>query len=626
MKQLFRILAATFAVMSLFSCTDKANPTPAALENVEITDSAIHLFKGGIQSFNFKVTPANATFNYEVGSDNCSVSLEISTASGNNTPMYYKLISIEQVDRAGGIYKASVQDKSNGSNYNDKVVLKINTTDEDGKTMTITSNTINVGYAGTTMMSMSLLKENNPTAVYQDLALNIDASAKKISIASPFISNPNLVMTFETNGMKVLVNGVEQVSGETVNDFSEPVTYTVVAGEDVTQDYIVTVTYSGLPVLFINTPNNKTIPDKNSDWLNETEIKLYKADWTIDLEGTTGIRGRGNSTWNYAKKPYALKLDSKSKVLGMPKHKRWVLLANWMDRTIMRNRISFAVAMKTSLAWTPHGEFVELILNGQHKGNYYLCEHIKVDENRVNIDELEDDKTDSGYIMELDSYFDEVNKFRSQYYNLPYMFKDPDEVNSAQFSFLQNYVNTLEYALYNNTKFAAREYTQYMDVDSFIDWWFVHELTGNEEPRHPKSSYMHKDAGGKLTMGPVWDFDWETFKTKNRFLLINRTDNAKVIYYDRLFQDSQFKARVKERWNAQVAGFREISAYIESEAERIKGSESMNHKMWPITLDSPGCQGLVNEDESLTFKEAVAKMKSAYEGKLNWMDSQISNW
>ena len=626
MKLLLRILAIPVAIVTLFACTDKANPTPAMLENIEINESAIFLYKGGIQTFTFKVTPANATFNYDVESDECGVSIAISSASSNAAPLYYKLIGIEPVDKGAGTYKASIQDKSNSEDYNDKVVIKIETTDAEGKTKTITSNTINVGYAGTNLMSMSLLKENNQTAVYKDLTLDVDASTNKISISSPFISSPNLVMTFETNGMKVLVNGVEQVSGETVNDFSEPVTYTVVAGEEVSAEYTVNVTYSGLPVLFINTPNNATIPDKHSDWLTNTEIKLYKADWTIDLEGTTGIRGRGNSTWNYAKKPYALKLDSKSKVLGMPKHKRWVLLANWMDRTIMRNRISFAIAMKTDLAWTPHGEFVELILNGQHKGNYYLCEHIKVDENRVNIDELEDDETDSGYIMELDSYFDEVNKFKSSYYKLPYMFKDPDEINSAQFSFLQNYVNTLEYALYDNTKFANREYTQYLDVDSFIDWWLVHELTGNEEPRHPKSSYMVKDKGGKLKMGPVWDFDWETFMTKNRFILINRSDNTQVLYYSRLFQDPQFKARAKERWNALEAGFREIPAYIESEAERIKGSESMNHKMWPITLDSPGCQGLVNKDESLTFEEAVARMKSAYEGKLNWMDSQISNW
>jgi hypothetical protein len=298
----------------------------------------------------------------------------------------------------------------------------------------------------------------------------------------------------------------------------------------------------------------------------------------------------------------------------MPKHKRWVLLANWMDRTIMRNRISFAIAMKTGLAWTPRGEFVELILNGQHKGNYYLCEHIKVDENRVNVDELEDDKTDSGYIMELDSYFDEVNKFRSQYYNLPYMFKDPDEVNSAQFTFLQNYVNTLEYALYNSTKFASREYTQYMDVDSFIDWWLVHELTGNEEPKHPKSSYMHKDAGGKLTMGPVWDFDWETFTDNLKFRIPD------CMYYGRLFEDPEFKALTKERWNSLKANFETIPDFIEAQAEYIKNSEAMNFEMWPNVGYN------INKDTHLSFDEAILKMQEFYLAKLNWMDSEINAW
>ena len=309
----------------------------------------------------------------------------------------------------------------------------------------------------------------------------------------------------------------------------------------------------------------------------------------------------------------------------MPKHKRWVLLANWMDRTILRNRIAFAVAMKTGLAWTPRGEFVELILNGKHVGNYYLCEHIKVDKNRVNVDELEDGKTDSGYIMELDSYYDEVNKFKSQYFYLPYMFKDPDEVNYAQFSFIQNYVNNMEASIYDNTRFASREYTQYLDIDTFIDWWLVHELTGNEEPKHPKSSYMNKNTGGKLKMGPVWDFDWGTFMPLNKWTILNRSEQGLNRFYDRLFQDAQFKARAKERWDSLEPGFREIPAYIESEAARIKGSESMNHKMWPCnTQDVIGY--IVNQDEHMTFEQAVSRMKTAYEDKLNWMDQQIGNW
>ena len=295
-----------------------------------------------------------------------------------------------------------------------------------------------------------------------------------------------------------------------------------------------------------------------------------------------------------------------------------------MDRTLLRNRISFAVAMKTGLKWTPHGEFVEVILNGKHIGNYYLCEHIKVDKNRVNVDELTDDVTDSGYIFELDSYFDEVNRFKSAYYDLPYMFKDPDDVNSAQFSFMQNYVNTLEASLKDNTRFAAREYTGYIDVDSFIDWWLVHELTGNEEPKHPKSSYMHKNTGGKLTMGPVWDFDWGTFMPHTKFVVLNRTDGLKCIYYDRLFQDPQFKQRVKERWNMFESGFREVSGYIQSEADRIRNSESMNHTLWPITQDVIGYYP--NGDETKTFDQAVSRMITAYSEKLEWMDTTINRW
>ena len=130
------------------------------------------------------------------------------------------------------------------------------------------------------------------------------------------------------------------------------------------------------------------------------------------------MRGRGNSTWNYPKNPYAFKLDDKAEILGMPKHKRWVLLANWMDRTLLRNRTSFQIAASTGLAWTPNGEFVEVILNGQHIGNYYLCEQVKIDENRLDINDPYDaedaysgNPADYGYLLEADDSYDETWKF-----------------------------------------------------------------------------------------------------------------------------------------------------------------------------------------------------------------------
>lgn len=605
---------AMIAMCGIHSCTDNGEMS-TTLKSIKLDVTKIALEKNHFGTFTFKVTEPGAKFNHEIGSDDCQISFEVVKSSTTGSKPY-QFTSVSSLGK--GKYEVLVKDLGKSDSYQEQVVIRISADTE------VVSEPITITSSGSSIFSMTILKANNETAVYEDIDLTCNNG--RFTVKSPLISKPNLILSFETNGDKVLIGETEQISGETANDFSEPVTYKVVSASGSTQEYVVDITYSGLPVMYIKTANNAAIPSKHEDWLEGTEIKLYNTDWEVDYEGTNdNIRGRGNSTWNYAKKPYALKLDSKAKILGMPKHKRWVLLANWMDRTMMRNRIAFAVAMKTDLAWTPHGEFVELFVNGVHKGNYYLCEHIKIDENRVNIDELDDTKTDSGYMMELDTYYDEVNKFRSQYYNLPYMFKDPDEVNNTQFDFLQKYVNDMEASLKDNTKFAAREYTNYIDMDSFADWWLVHEITGNAEPRHPKSSYMHKDKGGKFHMGPVWDFDWETFKPNTSDKLILK-DTYSCLYYARLFQDSQFKAKVKEQWNKHEAGFRDIITFIESEGERLKGSDAMNHEMWPITLDSPGCQGLVNGDEGMTFEEAVTRMKNAYSQKLEYMDQQISKW
>ena len=181
--------------------------------------------------------------------------------------------------------------------------------------------------AETTFISFSFSIENNPGSVLK----NIDAKIvdHEIWISSPFISQPQLKATFDSKAEKVLVNGKEQVSGVTINDFSVPVIYKLISAEGKEREYKVNLSYSGLPVVIIDTPNHATIPSKHEDWLEEATITVLNPDGTEDYSGTTSIRGRGNSTWSFPKKPYALKLDKKAEILGMPKHKRWVLLANW---------------------------------------------------------------------------------------------------------------------------------------------------------------------------------------------------------------------------------------------------------------------------------------------------------
>jgi hypothetical protein len=375
----------------------------------------------------------------------------------------------------------------------------------------------------------------------------------------------------------------------------------------------------GLPRVYVATPDGVGVTSKTV-WLENCSIRIVDESGVENLNVKTSIRGRGNNTWGYPKKPYAIKLDSKSEVLGMPKHKRWVLLANWMDRTLLRNDVAFEMARRI-MDWAPRGKFVELFLNGEHQGNYYLCEQIKVDENRVDINELEDTDTEGdaitgGYLMELDTYFDEVNKFKSSIMKLPYMFKEPDEdvLNEQQFAYMQNYVNRLEEVLYDDAAFALRDYAKYIDIDTYIDWWLVHEVTFNGEPNHPKSSYMHKDKGGKLKAGPVWDFDWGTFVPTTTTLRL-----SKAIYYERLLQDPVFLARVKERWTELKPKFEEIPAFIEAEKARLSKSADINIKLWPISSRTNG-------DETLRYDAAVKRMINAYNGRLQTLDRVIGQF
>lgn len=373
---------------------------------------------------------------------------------------------------------------------------------------------------------------------------------------------------------------------------------------------------TGLPLVVINIPGNREITSKNN-WTDAVEMKIYNEKGELDYEGSMQMKGRGNSTWNQPKKPYALKLNSKSKILGMKKHKRWCLLANYADRTKMRNAVAFEVSKKTGLDWTPSGQWVELVINGTHRGNYYLCEQVKIDNNRVDINELDPNATEGeaitgGYIFEIDAYFDELYKFRSSGFNYPWMFKDPDEVNTAQFNYVQKYVSDMETAIKMITTGDYESYKTYIDIESFIDWWFVYELMENPEPYYLKSTYLFKDMNGKIKMGPVWDFDWALTITSVSDYTIKNT-----LYYNYLFNDPTFVTTVKERWEMFKTGMDEIPQYIETIRKKLNKSQKLDKDKWGVISN-----GWPNY-ESGDYDAAIDKIKDAFIAKLGFMNERI---
>ena len=373
-----------------------------------------------------------------------------------------------------------------------------------------------------------------------------------------------------------------------------------------------------LPVVVIHTQNKADIKDKEN-WISGT-MTIDGINKFDNYAGTMSIRGRGNSTWTNPKKPFAIKLDNKSEILGMPSHKRWVLLANYMDRTLMRNKIAFEISKVTDLEWTPRGEFVEVMLNDVHLGNYYLCEQIKLDKNRVDIAEMkasdiDEESITGGYLIEMDLYYDEVNKFRSEICDLPVMLKEPEEIQPQQFEYIQNYINSFERALYSEDFAITREYASYIADTTFVDWWIVMELTRNFEASHPKSCYIYKDRLGSLKAGPVWDFDWGTFTHKSDFIAMD------AIWYSRLFKDPVFVRTVKARWERFKPQLEEIVLLMENERKNLSNSAELNDAMWSISNDD-----VVNGDEHLSYSDAVKQMKKNYEERLTWLDSKIRSF
>jgi spore coat protein CotH len=452
-------------------------------------------------------------------------------------------------------------------------------------------------------------------------AKSITVNSKTISVRMPYGSDVTSLRTAFSGDATITVNG-ETVTNNVANiDFSDPVTLAI--GDNT---YTVTISYSNLPIVYITTPDHvgitskETYVEKSSFVIGNTENGKY--DLTV-AEGLN-IKGRGNSTWSYPKKPYAVKFDKKQSILGMPKDKSWVLLANWMDRTVMRNAVAFEIAKRTkALAWTPNGDFVEVVLNGKFLGNYYLCEKIKISSDRVNITEIdntknvitEGDDLTGGYLVELDTYYDETYKFKTATKELPVNFKSPDEdVPDEQISYLQNYFNNIESILYSDDfPTNTGNYEDLIDVDSFIDWWFVHELTENAEPNHPKSSYMHKDKLGKLIAGPVWDFDWATYIPGRTTFKI-----AGAIWYDGLFKDPVFVSRIKEKWSESKSDFESVVNFIDTESVRIKESAEYNCELWPITQN-------INGDETLDYLSAVTRLRAAYVERIGVLDKLINN-
>ncbi len=519
------------------------------------------------------------------------------------------------------------------------------------------------GQAGCQLTAWQFTQDLNPWLLW-DVAFNKECDDRVWVTAK---DHPNLVgrpviPTFDFEGDAITFNGEAIESGVTAVELLAE-NELVITSDTARAEYQISITEetNGLPVVLIDT-DGAPIPDK-IDYVDST-ISVLGADiyGGDDIyAAVAGIKLRGNSTMGYAKKPYRIKFDKKQDVFGLGKAKSWVLLANYLDPASIRNDIAYAFGERLNTVtsgltgfsmYVPRMRPVEVYLNGVYKGLYDMGDHVQVDGTRIDIDDSGDELDDNdvqlfpeanvGYHLEVEDssrvipeYENEGTEFfiirntTSDGGTLYVQFKTPEIPSAEQKAYISNYLQTV------NDLIRARDERvwDYIDMDGFIDWYLVNELFKNTDSGFLSSVKMFKDKDGKLSMGPVWDFDLGSGAvaysdiddpTGWRTRAQDRCD-----WYVNLFKMDEFVDAVNERWAAlhEAGVFDAIFEDIENLTAYLDKSANEDYDLWHDTyvsevnatdwLSVPSIQ--LTEKWDVQVQYFITYMKA----RIAWIDEQF---
>ncbi len=403
---------------------------------------------------------------------------------------------------------------------------------------------------------------------------------------------------------------------------------------------------TNLPTVSIHTYSGNDPVDK----VNELESNL-----TITYDGGMRIqeypiltRCRGNASIGFPKKPYRIKFnDGKSHHMlkGSPlespaKAKKWTLINNYGDKTLMRNILAFEFSRRLGMPYTVYCQAVDVIMNGEYKGCYQLCDQITVDPNRVPITEMEPYETEGdeltgGYMVEVDAHASEEPSWFNSTRGNPVTIKSPDEddIVTAQKNYIRNYFNQMESALFGtNYKDPSKGYRQFIDVESFDRHFIVGEFSGNTDTYW--STYMYKERGeSTFTIGPCWDFDLafnndsRTYPVNNRSDWVYRSGGSAAgnmrSFVDRLISDEYALNRMKSIWrdmrNSGAFSDESLVAYVDSMEEELRASANLNFIRWPI-LNS---RVHLNAFALGSFEAEVNVVRTYIPERIAWIDNKL---
>lgn len=396
---------------------------------------------------------------------------------------------------------------------------------------------------------------------------------------------------------------------------------------------------TNLPVIVIHTRNSEDIVEK--ELYLQGIVSIISNDGTKIYSDSLNIRGRGNNSWTHPKKPYRMKLYNKTKLLNLPaKAKNWTLINNYGDKTLMRNLLAFEISRRFDMKYTSAGTPVDVILNGEYKGCYQLCDQMEVGKGRVDITEMAPEdilqpELTGGYFIEIDAYADqEISWFKSAMKNIPVTIKSPkdDEIVKEQANYIRTYFNKLESRLFSDSYADPAEgYRSLLDTKSFLKHFLIGELCGNTDTYW--SVYMYKDRNeDKFFTGPVWDFDLAFENDKRTYPISSLSDyiyrtkgsaaNGMRDFVDRILNEKGSKNELSEIWsearNNQNITVESLQTFVDSMANVLDASQTLNFKRWNIMNE------IVHENPTIrgSYQKEVDAIKNYLNNRIPWLDQK----
>lgn len=415
-----------------------------------------------------------------------------------------------------------------------------------------------------------------------------------------------------------------------------------------------------LPLFTINTNGSAIVDEPKID----AELNINQAD-IVSFTGKIGIEIRGASSQMFPKKSYGLETrdenneDLDVSVLDMPEEEDWILYAPYSDKSLIRNILIYDLSRDMG-RYASRSQFVELNINNTFQGLYVFMEKLKRDSNRIDINKLKDDENTGedltgGYILKIDKTagsnlgegYNDQNSFTSLYappnatigQKISFLYEEPDaeDITAEQKVYISNYMAQFEDVL-SSDEFAdpILGYATYIDVDSFLDFFLLNELSNNVDG-YRLSTFMYKDKNEKLKIGPIWDFNLafgnadycsggETNVWAYKFNERCSEDFWQVpFWWDRLLQDPEFVSRLKDRWNFLRGGVLSngsIDSKVDGYVTTLNkaGSIESNFNTWNIL----GTYIWPNNFVGSSHSDEIGYLKNWTNDRLAWLDGAIN--